>query len=34
MPRAPEQEARARIDALLEECGWIVQDYCKEALAA
>lgn len=29
MPRAPEQEARAKIDAQLEECGWIVQDYRK-----
>ena len=30
MPRAPEQEARKRIDAQLEECGWIVQ-HVKEA---
>src|ERR1019366_4632424 len=26
MPRAPEQEARARIDAQLADCGWLVQD--------
>jgi len=26
MPRAPEQEARQRIDAQLIECGWLVQD--------
>jgi type I restriction enzyme R subunit len=26
MPRAPEQEAREKIDAQLEECGWFVQD--------
>src|SRR5438094_72410 len=27
MPKAPEQQARERIDAQLEDCGWIVQDY-------
>ncbi len=26
MPRAPEQEARERIDAQLADCGWFVQD--------
>ncbi|MEO8378020.1 MAG: hypothetical protein ABI779_00005 [Acidobacteriota bacterium] len=34
MPRAPEQEARAKIDAQLEECGWIVQDYRKADFSA
>ena len=26
MPRAPEQQAREKIDAQLQDCGWIVQD--------
>ncbi len=34
MPRAPEQEARQRIDAQLEECGWIVQDAVKTDFSA
>jgi type I restriction enzyme, R subunit len=34
MPRAPEQEARQRIDAQLEECGWIVQDAVKADFSA
>jgi type I restriction enzyme R subunit len=34
MPRAPEQEARARIDAQLADCGWIVQDARKADFSA
>lgn len=26
MPRTPEQEARAKIDVQLADCGWLVQD--------
>ena len=34
MPRAPEQEARQRIDAQLVDCGWIVQDSVKADFSA
>lgn len=34
MPRSPEQEARAKIDAQLAECGWIVQDSRKADFSA
>ena len=34
MPRAPEQEAREKIDAQLEECGWLVQDSRKADFSA
>jgi len=34
MPRMPEQEARAKIDAQLADCGWIVQDSRKADFSA
>jgi type I restriction enzyme R subunit len=34
MPKAPEQEARARIDAQLAACGWAVQDFKKADFSA
>jgi type I restriction enzyme R subunit len=34
MPNAPEQEARARIDAQLAACGWAVQDFKKADFSA
>jgi type I restriction enzyme, R subunit len=34
MPKAPEQEARARIDAQLAACGWAVQDLKKADFSA
>jgi type I restriction enzyme R subunit len=27
MPETPEQKARQQIDAQLDACGWLVQDY-------
>ena len=34
MPRTPEQEARAKIDVQLADCGWLVQDSKKADLSA
>src|SRR5438093_628157 len=34
MPRAPEQQAREKIDAQLQDCGWIVQDSRKADFSA
>jgi type I restriction enzyme R subunit len=34
MPRAPEQEARLRIDTQLEASGWVIQDFRKTDLSA
>jgi type I restriction enzyme, R subunit len=34
MPRAPEQEAREKIDAQLVDCGWLVQDSRKADFSA
>ena len=34
MPRTPEQQAREKIDAQLEDCGWIVQDSRKADFSA
>ena len=34
MPSAPEQQARVNIDAQLEACGWLVQDFRKADFSA
>src|SRR5947209_491127 len=34
MPRTPEQQAREKIDAQLQDCGWIVQDSRKADFSA
>src|SRR5215213_2074394 len=34
MPSSPEQKARHRIDKLLEQCGWIVQDMAEMNISA
>jgi len=34
MPKAPEQEARVRIDSQLEDCGWVIQDFRKANFSA
>lgn len=34
MPGSPEQIARERIDRMLVQCGWVVQDYAQMNISA
>ena len=34
MPGSPEQIARERIDRMLVQCGWVVQDYARMNISA